>query len=209
MMDLNIWLAWCLACVVISITPGAGAINTMSNGIQYGVRHSLPAIFGQQLGLLIQFIIVGAGLGSVLASSDTLFEWVRWLGVLYLVWLGVQKWRAPCLSIKTSERCDLAYARRFWQSTLVNLTNPKATIFLLALLPQFIDLSRSQWPQISLMTLTSLIIDIAVMLGFATLATSIAQWLSSERHQHWLNRFFGTLFIAAAILMASPQLVSH
>ena len=80
---------------------------------------------------------------------------------------------------------------------------------MLALLPQFIDLSRSQWPQISLMTLTSVIIDIVVMLGFATLATSIAQWLSSARHQRWLNRFFGTLFIAAAMLMASPQMISH
>ncbi len=204
-MTLEIWLAWCLACILISITPGAGAINTMSNGIQYGVRHSLPAIFGQQLGLLIQFIVVGAGVGSIIASSTTLFELIRWLGVAYLIWLGLQKWRQAFIPLRSIKSCDLDYARRFWQSTLVNLTNPKATIFMLALLPQFIDYRRAQWPQLSVMTLTSIVIDIIVMTGYATLATSVAAWMKQERHQRWLNRLFGGLFITAALLMASFQ----
>ena len=204
-MSSEVWLAWCVACIVISITPGAGAINTMSNGIQYGVRHTLPAIFGQQLGLLLQFIVVGAGLGSLIASSSTLFEIVRWLGVAYLIWLGVQKWRQPFMALQSIDRCELEYNRRFWQSALVNITNPKATIFMLALLPQFIDIERSQWPQISIMTATSIGIDIIVMLGYATLATTLALWMKSERHQRWLNHFFGGLFIAAALLMAGFQ----
>ena len=201
-MQSEVWLAWIIACIVISITPGAGAINTMSNGIQYGVRHSLPAIFGQQLGLLLQFIVVGAGVGSLIASSGPIFEIIRWLGVAYLIWLGIQKWRQPFIPLQTIDSCSLDYARRFWQSTLVNITNPKATIFMLALLPQFIDATRSQWPQISIMTVTSIIIDIVVMLGYATLATTLVLWMKNERHQRWLNRLFGGLFIAAALLMA-------
>ncbi len=204
-MSLDVWLAWCLACIIISLTPGAGAINSMSNGIQYGVRHSLPAVFGQQLGLLLQFIVVGAGLGSLIATSDRLFEVVRWFGVAYLIWLGVQKWRQPFLRIKNETDGDLAYRRRFWQSTLVNITNPKATIFLLALLPQFIDPDRSQWSQLGIMTLTSLIIDIFVMIGFAALATTLVLWMKQERHQRWLNHLFGGLFILAALLMAVFQ----
>ena len=204
-MNLETWLAWCLACVVISITPGAGAINTMSNGIQYGVRHSLPAIMGQQLGLAIQFIIVGIGLGSLLASSGNLFEIIKWLGVAYLLWLGIQKWRQPFIPLSTKKSCELEYKRRFWQSTFVNLTNPKATIFLVALLPQFLDLQKSQFTQFNQMMFTSLAIDIVVMLGYATLATTLVLWMSNKKYQRRLNHLFGGLFIVAAGLMAGFQ----
>ncbi len=204
-MNLETWLAWCLACIVISITPGAGAINTMSNGIQYGVRHSLPAIMGQQLGLAAQFIIVGFGLGSLLASSTSLFDIVKWLGVLYLLFLGIQKWRQPFIPLKTVNSCELEYKRRFWQSTFVNLSNPKATIFLVALLPQFLDLEKQQFTQFSLMMFTSLAVDIAVMLGYATLATTLVLWMKNQKYQRRLNHLFGALFIVAAGLMASFQ----
>ena len=204
-MTLEVWLAWCLACIVISVTPGAGAINAMSNGLQYGIRHSLPAVLGQQLGLAAQFVIVGIGVGSLLASSEHLFEVVRWSGVLYLLWLGIQKWRQPFIPLTISKSCDLQNLRRFWQSTLVNLSNPKATIFLIALLPQFIDPDRSQLAQLLPMIVTSLLIDSVVMLGYAGLATSLARWIKSERRQKILNQLFGGLFIFAAALMAVFQ----
>ena len=177
----------------------------MSNGIQYGVRHSLPAIMGQQLGLACQFIIVGVGLGTLLASSNSIFELIKWLGVIYLLWLGIQKWRQPFIPLKNRTVCDLENKRRFWQSTLVNLTNPKATVFLIALLPQFLNLEEAQLTQFSVMMFTSIAIDIVVMLGFATLATSLVLWMSNEKYQRRLNQVFGGLFIVAAGLMASFQ----
>jgi homoserine/homoserine lactone efflux protein len=201
----EVWLAYCLACIVISISPGAGAVNTMSNGLQFGVRNSLPAIFGLQLGYAAQFIIVGVGLGTLLASSTTLFEIIKWLGVLYLVGLGIQKWRQPLLRIQKDSSIGLDNSRRFWQATFVNLTNPKATVFLVALLPQFLDLNKPQIIQFSLMAVTGLGVDIIVMLGYATLATNIARWMKTEVHQRRLNRIFGTLFVVAAALMASYQ----
>ncbi len=204
-MNLEIWFAWCLACVVISITPGAGAINAMSNGIQYGVRHSVPAVMGQQLGLILQFIIVGVGLGSLLASSTHMFEIIKWLGAAYLIWMGIQKWRQPFIPLKNRTVCELENKRRFWQSTLVNLTNPKATIFLIALLPQFINPDSPQISQFSIMMLTSISIDIIVMLSFAALANTLVIWMKQEKYQRRLNHFFGGLFIVAAGLMASFQ----
>jgi len=203
-MSSETWLAWCAACIVISVTPGAGAINAMSNGIQYGLRHSLPAIMGQQLGLALQFVIVGVGVGSLLASSTQLFEIIKWLGVAYLVWMGIQKWQQPAIPITLVNRCELKNVRRFWQSTLVNLTNPKATLFLLALLPQFLDPERHQLPQFMLVISTSLGIDTIVMLGYAGLATTLARWMSDQR-QRFLNQLFGGLFILAAAFMAGFQ----
>jgi len=203
--SLEIWIAFTIACIVISISPGAGAVNTMSNGIHYGIKHSLPAIMGLQLGYGAQFVIVGIGLGTLLASSTMLFDVIKWLGVAYLVWLGIQKWRQPLLAIQISANADLAYRRRFWQAAFVNLTNPKATVFLVALLPQFLELNKPQLPQFSIMTLTGISVDILVMLGYATLATTIARWMKSDRHQRWLNRLFGSMFVLAAGLMATYQ----
>ncbi len=203
-MSLEMWLTFVVASVLISIAPGAGMVNTLSNGIVYGVRHSLPSILGLQLGLAAQFLIVGAGLGALLASSETAFEVIRWLGVAYLVWLGWTKWRQPPVELHVRpDPQQLAYGRRFWQSALINLTNPKATVFLVALLPQFIDPAQPQLPQIGLLAATGVSVDLLVMTGYAWLAAQASTWLRSERHQQRLNRVTGSLFLLAAGLMAS------
>jgi homoserine/homoserine lactone efflux protein len=204
-MNPETWFAFLVASVVISVSPGAGAVNTMSNGLRYGVLHTLPAIAGLQVGLAIQFLVVGLGLGAVLASSTLLFSWVKWLGVAYLVWLGIQKWRQPPLDISGDQPIERETSRRFWQAVLVNVTNPKATVFLVALLPQFLDLARSQEVQVLIMALTGISVDILVMLGYASLATQLARWLRHERHQKRMNQLFGGMFITAGGLMATYQ----
>ena len=202
-MNPDLWFAFLVACLLISISPGAGAVNTMSNGLRYGVRRTLPAILGLQLGLVLQILVVGVGLGALLAASNTAFTLVKWLGVAYLVWLGYRKWTQPPLSLTGGLPADESQRRRFWQATLVNLTNPKATIFLLALFPQFLDAALPQAPQIWIMGTTLVGVDVLVMMGYATLAAQLARWMRSERHQRLQNRLFGGLFMGAAALMAS------
>ncbi|MEJ1355421.1 MAG: homoserine/homoserine lactone efflux protein [Candidatus Sedimenticola sp. (ex Thyasira tokunagai)] len=202
-MSIELWLAFFLASILISISPGAGAVNTMSNGVRYGVVNTLPAIFGLQLGYGIQIVIVGIGLGALLASSNIAFNIIKWLGITYLVWLGISKWRQRPLRIEASAEKPESGSRRFWQAAFVNLTNPKATIFLVALFPQFMDLQAPQTLQFTIMGSTLLLVDIAVMIGYATLAFRLSRWMRSERHQRWQNRIFGGMFMGAAALMAS------
>ena len=202
-MDFNVWLTFFIASLLISISPGAGAVNTLSNGLRYGVRDSLPAIFGLQLGYGAQILLVGIGLGALLASSNLVFEIVKWLGITYLIWLGYKKWTQPPLSLERADETRESGRRRFWQAAFVNLTNPKATIFLLALFPQFIDTQISQVPQFTVMGSTLILVDIGVMLGYATLASQLSRWMQSERHQVLQNRIFGSLFVGAAGLMAT------
>lgn len=213
-MAFELWLAFLLASVLISISPGAGAVNTMSNGLRFGVKNTLPAILGLQLGYGIQIALVGVGLGALLASSSLAFELVKWLGVGYLVWLGYCKWCEPPLSLQASGDQHGSRKRQFWQAAFVNLTNPKATVFLLALFPQFIDpdlanqslASHSlvkQSSQYWVMGLTLIIVDIVVMVGYASLAAQLSRWMNNERHQILQNRIFGGMFIVAAALMAS------
>jgi homoserine/homoserine lactone efflux protein len=202
-MTIETWLGFCLAALVISISLGAGAVNTMSNGLQYGVRNSLPAILGLQLGYGAQILLVGVGLGAMLASSSLAFTVIKWFGVSYLLWLGYKKWTQPPLRMTADTDLLQSQRKRFWLAAFVNLTNPKATLFLLALFPQFLDLHLPQAPQFSIMGITLILVDIGVMLGYATLAAQFSHWMKSERHQIIQNRIFGALFIGAASLMAA------
>lgn len=201
-MAFELWLAFAMACVVLSISPGSGAVNTISNGMQFGLRRSVSSILGLQLGLALQILVVGVGLGAILASSNTAFSLIKWLGVAYLVWLGIQKWRQPVVTLKEQQSELQSASKRFWQAVFVNLTNPKSTVFLVALFPQFLNLAAPQWPQFLLMGATLVCVDTLVMMGYASLASQLARWMQSAEHQKWQNRLFGSLFIFAAALMA-------
>ncbi|WP_106477507.1 homoserine/homoserine lactone efflux protein [Phytohalomonas tamaricis] len=203
-MKMELFWAFLVASILISITPGAGAINTMSNGLRYGVRRTLPAILGLQLGFGVQILVVGFGLGTLLASSELAFIFIKWAGVAYLVYLGVSKWREGAVSLDAAHSPVMeSSAKRFWKSALVNITNPKATIFLIALLPQFFDAEMPHVTQLLVMGSTMIGVDFIVMCGFAGLATVIAGWLRTPRQQRALNRIFGGLFVFIAGLLAN------
>lgn len=201
-MEMDTWLTFAAASLLISISPGAGAINTISNGLQYGVKRTLPAIFGLQLGYATQIAFVGVGLGTLLASSTLAFEMIKWLGITYLVWLGYQKWREEPLSLSQLQTQQVCSNKQFWMATLVNMTNPKAIVFLLALFPQFIDPTNTDSIQYIEMGITLVVADIVVMLGYASLAAQLAPMMQSKKLQRAQNRFFGGMFVGAATLMA-------
>jgi len=202
-MPLTVWLTFLVAATLISISPGAGAINTMSNGMRYGVRQSLPAILGLQLGYGAQILLVGAGLGALIASSGIALAIIKWLGVAYLVWLGISKWREPVMETLEDDRQPASNARRFWNAALVNLTNPKATVFLLALFPQFLVADQPHGPQLITMGITLILTDCVVMLGYALLASQLFRFLTTPQRQRQMNRVFGGLFVTAALILAS------
>lgn len=202
-MSMELILAFVLAAIVLSVSPGAGAVNTMSNGLRYGVKRTVPAILGLQLGLAAQILIVGVGLGALLSSSALAFVVLKWLGVGYLIWLGIQKWReAPALLSAAQEQTGAGW-QRFWAAALVNLLNPKSTIFLLAFLPQFLVPAEPQGPQFLIMGSILLSVDTLVMLGYASLAASLKGWFQNPARQRLQNRVFGGMFVAAGSALAS------
>ena len=203
-MALEVFLAFLAASILISVSPGAGAVNTMSTGLRYGVKGALPAIVGLQLGYGVQVVLVGVGLGALLSQSQLAFELIKWFGVLYLVYLGYQKWTQPPLEMELQGGKTESSAKQFWQAAFVNLTNPKATVFLLALFPQFVNPNADNLVlQYSIMGSTLIIVDVVVMIGYASLASGLSRWMKSEQHQKLQNRIFGGMFVAAAGLMAS------
>ena len=200
-MSLSYWLAFLVAAIVIAVSPGPGAALSMSNGLRHGYRKALRGIGGLQCALALQVGIVAVGLGAVLTTSVVAFDVVRYLGAAYLVWLGIRKWRAPVEQIETAgQRSD--QERLFVEGLLVNLSNPKAIVFVAALVPQFIDPTRPQWPQFLIIVLTMCGVDTIVMSGYALLASHLRRWLCDAQSIRRQNRFFGGLFIVAGLLLA-------
>ncbi|MEE1921605.1 LysE family transporter [Pseudomonas sp. 148P] len=204
-MSLETWLAFFAACWVISLSPGAGAIASMSCGLQYGFWRGYWNALGLQLGLILQIAIIAAGVGAVLAASATAFHVIKWFGVAYLVYLAVKQWRAlPAdLSDESAVRPIGKPLSLVFRGFLVNVSNPKALVFMLAVLPQFINPHEALLPQYLAITVTMVCVDLLVMAGYTGLASKVLRLLRTPKQQRRMNRTFAGLFIGAATLLAT------
>lgn len=208
-MDLSTWLAFFAAAWAISLSPGPGAVAAMGAGVNHGFGRGYWVTVGLVLGILTQVAVVAVGLGAVIATSATAFTLLKWVGVVYLVALGVKQWRAPAVPLVTTGaapggRRDAASRRalvlRGWT---INAVNPKGSVFLLAVVPQFIDPARALLPQYATIGATLAFTDLVVMAGYTALAARLLAALRSERQLRWMNRVFGGLFVAAGAFLAA------
>jgi homoserine/homoserine lactone efflux protein len=158
---------------------------------------------GMQVALLSYVAMVGFGLAVVLNTSPQLFSLIKWSGVIYLLWLGVQKLRSDNNPLAVLEPRNSGPL--FLQGFLANFTNPKAIIFMAALFPQFISAASPLGPQLAILAVTMFVIDTAVMSGYAWLGSRLITWMKSERRMKLANRLSAGLLIVAAICMASIQ----
>lgn len=199
------WLGYFIACWVISLSPGAGAVASMSAGRSCGFRLGYWNVLGLQIALVLQIAIVAAGLGAVLATSELAFALIKWFGVGYLLYLGWRQWTSAGGALEAESRRPNKTSRRklILRGFLVNMSNPKAIVFFLAVLPQFIDTSRPLLIQYVWLAATMVFVDSVVMAGYTGLAARVLAMLRSPRQQKVLNRTFGGLFMGAAGLLAT------
>ncbi|KXO14280.1 Homoserine/homoserine lactone efflux protein [Moritella sp. JT01] len=203
-MNFDLWLAFLVACIVLAISPGAGAVNSMSIAMKHGFKRSLISNLGLQVGNIINITIVGAGLGALLAQSEVMFFTIKWAGIIYLIYLGIQKFRESTTDCNELERRqDESAWKVFTQAVFINITNPKSIVFLVALLPQFIDPLGSYLQQMQILGITMVVVDLTVMAGYSMLATRVAHLIQSKRHLMIQNRIFGCMFIGAGTLLAA------
>lgn len=206
-MDFSVWLAFFAASWAISLSPGAGAVAAMSAGLNHGFARGYFMTFGLVLGILTQVVVVGAGLGALIATSSLAFAVVKWLGVAYLVYLGIKQWRAPAKPMvadeaaeKTAQVSRRTLVLRGW---MINAVNPKGTVFLLAVVPQFLDLAQPLTTQYMTIGATLAFTDLVVMAGYTVLAARVLRLLRSPRQLKVMNRAFGGLFVAAGAFLAT------
>ncbi|MCO5397095.1 LysE family transporter [Ralstonia soli] len=215
-MALQVWLAFFLASWVIAVSPGSGAILSMTHGLTHGVRRTSVTIAGLELGLVVILFIAGAGLGALLVASEHAFTAIKIVGALYLIYLGIVQWRTPIQISKPAEgespnvssrASGSSGMRRFLAGLLTNLTNPKGILFMVAVLPQFIDPAKPLLSQLAILAVTMVFVDLIVMHGYALLASRAQRLFRDPRALRWQSRFFGGMLmsIGAALFFVKRQ----
>lgn len=203
-MSLSTWLTFFAASWAISFSPGAGAVSAMAAGLKYGFLRGYWTTLGLISGIMCQLLVVGVGLGALLAASEVGFAIVKWLGVGYLIYLGLRQFRSDASPVAVDAGNPAAFRIRelLLRGWLVNVTNPKGTVFLLAVVPQFLDPARALTPQYLIIGATLCFTDVVAMACYTALASRALRLLRKPRHVRWLNRAFGTLFILAGTVLA-------
>jgi len=203
-MELALWLTYLIATFILSLSPGPGVFSSISSGLHHGFRLGLWNGVGMQAANLLLVAIVSLGLGAILLASETLFTAVKWLGVAYLIYLGIVTWRAPAKGFE-EDRDDHARSAHevFMRGFFVNITNPKGIIFFAAILPQFIDVARPQTQQYAILAATTFSVDLVVMMSYTALAAKVLRVMREPRHLRWVNRSLGGAFVAAGLALAS------
>ena len=189
-----------LATALLILTPGPNVALIVANSVAYGARYGLLTVAGTTSAVAVHLLLVGIGLEGMLAVIGTVFEWVRWAGVAYLLYLGVAAWRAPAVDLAAVGAQPRSARRMLARAWIVSLTNPKTLLFYGAFFPQFISTSRPLAPQVWVLCVTFLVIAAGIDGLWAVVAGRARVALS--RRGRLRNRVSGGVLIAAGVGLA-------
>jgi homoserine/homoserine lactone efflux protein len=176
----------------------------MATGLTHGVRRGYWSILGLETGLMLQLALVAIGLGAAVANSILAFYIIKWIGVAYLIYLAVRQWRAANIDLReqVAKAIDGGRLSLLFRGFMVNAANPKALVFFLAVLPQFVVPIAPLLPQYLAIGATMVAVDLVVMGLYTGLSVRLLKWLNTPRQQSILNRVFSGLFASAAVVLS-------
>jgi len=199
-MSLDLYLAFVAACAILILIPGPNVALIVANSVAHGTRFGLLTVVGTSSAVVVHLALTVLGATAILNFLAASFDWLRWAGVAYLVWLGIAAWRAPAVDLSRTEAqarsARLIYGRGF----LVGLTNPKTLLFYGAFLPQFITPGPSAPDQLLLLAVTFLVVAVVLDGLWAILAGRLRTLLVA--HARLRNRLTGGLLMGAGLGLA-------
>ena len=199
-MALHTFLLYLIAALGLSLTPGPNSLLVLTHGALHGQRKTLFTVTGGALGFVALIALSMLGIGALLQASASALTVLKILGGAYLVWLGIQLWRAPPMHVQAAATvADTRGAALFRQGLLTALSNPKALLFYGAFLPQFIEPGRELLPQFIIMATSFALIEAGVEIMLAAMADRIRGLL--ERIGKRFNRVCGGLFVAMGLAL--------
>jgi threonine/homoserine/homoserine lactone efflux protein len=200
-MSLQLYLAFVAACIALALLPGPVVTLLIANGLRHGTRAALVNIAGVQAGLAIVIGIVAVGLTSLMATMGYWFDWVRFAGAAYLVWLGIKLIRSPVEGVNADAPPPPPRGGFFLQGFLVLLANPKVLVFFGAFIPQFMDMSKDHVSQVTLLGITFMVIAGLTDAIYALLAGRARLFFSAQRTR-LVSRVSGGFMIGGGIWLA-------
>lgn len=198
-MNVQTFLLYVATWTAVAITPGPAVMFVMAQSTRYSFRSGLAGVLGIQLGNAVFFVCAACGLGAVLAAATTVFTVLRVIGALYLFYVGlriiVQSFRRRNEAGPTRLVANRASKTIFGQGVLVQVTNPKALLFVSALLPQFIDSRSEAAPQFLLLAVATIAVDLVVLSTYAFLAQGGRRFFEASPVARWLERVLGVALL--------------
>lgn len=206
-MSFETWLAFSAASFVMLAIPGPTILLVVSYALAHGRAVASATVIGVALGDLTAMTASLLGLGALLATSATLFTVLKWIGAMYLIWLGIKVWRAPVADEAPQEMADGSAAparapmlRIALHAYAVTALNPKSIVFFIAFLPMFIDPARPLLPQAMILETTFVILAALNAAAFGLMASMVRTRIRRPSVRRWINRTGGTLMIGAGLL---------
>ena len=193
---INNYFSYVLLALTITSIPGPAVILTIKNSLKYGYKSSIMNILGNFFAMVLLASISAIGIGAIILSSQTLFYAMKFLGCIYLIYLGLKTWASPYKQeILTNSINKKDLYQIFKEGFFVGISNPKAIAFFTALFPQFIDPTREYFKQFITLILTIEAISFIVLFIYAFLAFKFAYFLSTEKYTKLFNILTGSAFI--------------
>ena len=194
-----------LTSLVVALIPGTGVVYTISSSLGGGWRRGLVAAFGCTLGIVPHMLAAMLGLSGIMQAGSAVFEVVRWVGVAYLVFMGISMIReAGALPLGDENSPVDPVGRIVWRGVLLNVLNPKLTLFFFAFLPQFLDASPGLLdPALILLGGIFMLVTLAVFAGYAFASAAVRDLvLATPVVRRWIERTLGALVICFAARLA-------
>ena len=192
-----------------SLVPGQNMLFVLAQAAWRRTRGGLVALAGLQVGNTLWFVLAGLGLGTVLAASPLAFRVLTVAGALYLAWLGIQAWRhAAAVDRDAADAPPRRVSRHaFRDGIVIALSNPKSLVYVAALLPPFIDSRGPVAPQLALLAVVAMAIDVAIGAAYIVAGSRLAAAMSRPATRRWIERGVGATFlaIAAAVVWKSAR----
>jgi threonine/homoserine/homoserine lactone efflux protein len=200
--SLDLYLGFVAAAAALIAMPGPNTTLIVGNAIAYGTSKGLATLAGTSSALVIQLVVIGFGLDETAQMMTTWFDRLRWLGVAYLVWLGLREWLAKPDTKTAGAPVTVRGASLYGRGLLVCLSNPKTLAFFAAFLPQFIDRSRPVGPQLLVLSVTFMVLAILGDGAMCLLAGRIRPWIVGARFARLRHRVSGTCLLACGVALA-------
>ncbi|CAM5764028.1 transporter [Labrys miyagiensis] len=204
MTDPGLYLAFLGAVLVLMLIPGPNVALIVANSIAHGSRYGLLTVAGTSTAMVLQLSLTALGMSEVLGTMGAWFEVLRWIGVAYLVWLGVKQWRSPAVDLPAGRPEARSPRRIFTRALLVSLTNPKTLLFYGAFFPQFVNMEAPVGLQVVILSASFLAMAVFVDSGWALLAGRARGLLASRARLR--NRLSGGLLIGAGTALAMVRI---
>lgn len=208
-MDLTLWISYVITVAILTITPGPSVLLATANSMKYGANKARWTILGDLSANFCQIVLASAGLATIVISSGEFFQIIKWCGVVYLIYMGINKIiLKPNLKLDGKTASDRPNSKMYSEGFLMSAANPKAIVFFAALFPLFINPALPFLPQVTVLTITFLMLDGLSLMIYVQFAERLKTYLENQEKVHLQNKIVGALLILSGLLLSMVKKTS-